>query len=238
MVPGIGTHVERYQAGGWGQRPQRVGRAAAAGAEAGVPGRAIVKLTSGSDGAMPSTCPRALQVEAKFGSSRSQSCSHWRSVLRPCRTAPTVSRTQKHPEGALGSLSCYSLQMVTERKKPLMTPLPTDAEAIERYALLDRVVRESTGAINELESALGMYVIGHHFGWRVLYLIHSKRTVKKYEEFLKIKVSEAFPEYGPDADRTNAYKISRAVSNFWKAVSGEEKPPFEIDKRGLTEKGT
>ena len=65
---------------------------------------------------------------------------------------------------------------------------------------------------------------------------HTK--IKKYEEILGIKVSEVFEPEGPDADRTNAFKIIKAVSNFWKTVSGEEKPPFVVDKRGMSDKGT
>lgn len=127
--------------------------------------------------------------------------------------------------------------MATKRPK---TPVvrPTPEEAAERYAMLDQVVWNFEGQLDELESALGMYMIGHHFGWKVLYMIHSKKTVKKYEDILGIKVSEAFPEVGPDAERTNALKIIKAVSNFWKTVSGEEKAPFAIDKRSTAAKGT
>lgn len=33
-------------------------------------------------------------------------------------------------------------------------------------------------------------MVGFHFGWKVLYLVHSKRTIKKYEAMLGIKVTE------------------------------------------------
>ena len=29
-----------------------------------------------------------------------------------------------------------------------------------------------------------MYMIGRHFGWKVLYLIHTKKTIAKYEGIL------------------------------------------------------
>ncbi|KQW76142.1 hypothetical protein ASC67_00205 [Methylibium sp. Root1272] len=78
-----------------------------------------------------------------------------------------------------------------------------------------------------------MYLLAHHLGWKVLYLVHSKKTIRKYEEILGIKLSEVFDEFGPDAERTNAYKIIKAVSNFWKLVSGDEKSPLELDKRQI-----
>ena len=78
-----------------------------------------------------------------------------------------------------------------------------------------------------------MYMLGFHFGWKVLYVIHSKRTIRKYEELLGITVRDTFDEFGPDADRTNALKVINTVSSFWKLVSGDEKPTIEIDKRTL-----
>ena len=129
--------------------------------------------------------------------------------------------------------------MAKKQPKPLATPIASPEEAQARYAFMDSVVRKmNEGQIDELESALGMYMLAHHFGWKVLYLIHSKRTIKKYEQILGIKLSEEFEPIGPDADRTNAFKIMNAVSNFWKAVSGEEKPDIDLDKRTLSAKGT
>ena len=80
-----------------------------------------------------------------------------------------------------------------------------------------------------------MYLLAHYFGWKVPYLLHSKRTVKKYEDLLGLKLSDHFPEYGQDADRTNAYQVIQSVSNFWKLVSGDEKPTVELDKRLMGE---
>lgn len=79
------------------------------------------------------------------------------------------------------------------------------------------------GQLNELESALGMLLMGHHFGWKVLYLIHSKKTVRKYEEILGIKIREIFPETGPSSYRSTGLALAMKASNFWKVVSGEDK---------------
>jgi len=114
------------------------------------------------------------------------------------------------------------------------TPLPTREQAIERYEFLDNVVRERKDIqLDELESALGMFVIGFHFGWKVLYVLHSKRTIRKYEQILGVNIRDVFDEFGPDADRTNAYKVIQAVSSFWKLVSGDEKSPIDVDKKAL-----
>jgi hypothetical protein len=81
------------------------------------------------------------------------------------------------------------------------------------------------GQLDELESALGMLLMGHHFGWKVLYLIHSKRTIRKYEDILGIKIREIFPEEGPSSYRSPALALAKKATNFWKVVSGEEKIP-------------
>ncbi len=113
------------------------------------------------------------------------------------------------------------------------TPAVTPEQAVERYAVIERAIRQKGYQIDELESAIGMYAIGFHFGWKVLHVVHSKKTIAKYEALLGINIREAFPEYGPDADRTNAHALIQTVSNFWKFVSGEEKPLLELDKRAL-----
>lgn len=87
----------------------------------------------------------------------------------------------------------------------------------------DNAIISFSGSIDELESALGMLRIGHHFGWRVLYIIHSKKTVRKYEEILDIKIRELFPETGASSARSLGLSLAIKASNFWKVVSGEEK---------------
>lgn len=125
--------------------------------------------------------------------------------------------------------------MPSSKSKPRKTPIATKEQAAERYALMDNAIRAGGYRIDELESALGMYMMGFHYGWKVLQLIHSKKTIKKYETLLGIKITEVFDEFGPDADRTNAYALIQAASNFWKLVSGDDKPALPIDKRELAE---
>ena len=89
--------------------------------------------------------------------------------------------------------------------------------------VVDEAIRNFRGNVDELTGALGMYMIGRHVGWRVLVLIHSKKTIIKYEDILGLKVREEFPEEGPDVDRSIGYALAKELSNFWKAVSGEQK---------------
>ncbi|MEZ5559155.1 MAG: hypothetical protein R3E86_11540 [Pseudomonadales bacterium] len=97
----------------------------------------------------------------------------------------------------------------------------------EREAMLLDIERKAFanfhGQTGELLSALGMLRLGDHFGWRPLVIMHSKRTIRKYEDILGISIREFFPEEGPSASRSRGFKVAKTFSNFWKAVSGDEK---------------
>ena len=122
--------------------------------------------------------------------------------------------------------------------------LPHDVKKEQSFAILTqkqieeieqiekRAIIQFTGALDELESALGMLRIGHHMGWKVLYMVHSKKTIRKYEEILDIKIRDIFPDEGPSASRSIGLSISKKFSNFWKVVSGEiEMTKDEKDNR-------
>lgn len=119
-------------------------------------------------------------------------------------------------------------------KRTGKTPPVTPEEAKRRHDVMDEAILNFTGIIDELEGALGMYMIGRHFGWKVLYLIHSKRTVAKYERILGIDVREEFEPETVDSKRSYGFKLSQTFSNFWKVVSGEEK----IDRTERKQLGT
>ena len=91
-------------------------------------------------------------------------------------------------------------------------------EDIEKNAIAN-----FSGQYDQLTTALGMLRLGDHVGWRVLYILHSKRTIRKYEEILDIKVREFFPEEDPSASRSLGYKVAKKHENFWKIVSGDVK---------------
>lgn len=116
-------------------------------------------------------------------------------------------------------------KLVPTRKVPLNERLAklTPDQASQLQEIEDKAIINFSGTLDELESALGMLRMGHHFGWRVLYLIHSKKTIRKYEEILDIKIRDLFPEEGPSAERSIGLALAKKASNFWKVVSGEIK---------------
>jgi hypothetical protein len=104
-------------------------------------------------------------------------------------------------------------------------PPATPVEAKASVDVIDDAIRRFEGNVDELEQAIGMYMVGRHVGWKVLVLVHNKRTIRKYEDILGINIREAFREEGLDAERSRAYRFASKLSNFWKAVSGDEPVP-------------
>lgn len=110
--------------------------------------------------------------------------------------------------------------MAKPRKTPAIPHVsPEEAQALLRK--LDESIVNFEGPFEELESAMGMLILGRLVGWKVLVLIHNKRTIRKYEDILGINIREVFPEEGPFAAKSVALETVKKLGNFWKAVNGE-----------------
>jgi predicted Rossmann-fold nucleotide-binding protein len=99
----------------------------------------------------------------------------------------------------------------------------SDAEKVAAFDKAAYAVASFSGSLEELEKAIGMLMIGYHFGWKVLLLVHSKRTIKKYETILDLDIKEFFPAEGRSAQRSIGLDIAKQIGNFWQVVSGDIK---------------
>jgi len=109
-------------------------------------------------------------------------------------------------------------------RKPVHIPPLSAKETQDIVKRIENATKDYVGTFDELESAIGMYMIGRLVGWRVLVLIHNKRTIRRYEEILGgIRIREIFPEEGPLAHKSVGLELVKKIGNFWKAVSGEIK---------------
>ncbi len=91
----------------------------------------------------------------------------------------------------------------------------------EYIQVIDKAFKDFSGDMSQLETAIGVLMIGRHLGWKPLLLIHDKKTLRRYEKILGVSFREIFPEVGPFAHKSIAWRLSQKVSNFWKAVSGD-----------------
>ncbi len=140
------------------------------------------------------------------------------------------------------SLAYKTIEAITEKivdvpkrktKEEVIAKL-TDEQHKQILDVQENAIAGFTGLLDELESALGMLVMGHHFGWKVLYLIHSKKTIRKYEEILGVKVRDIFPERGPSSYRSIGLNLADKFDNFWKVAGGDIKIP---DRRKVDYEG-
>jgi len=105
--------------------------------------------------------------------------------------------------------------------------LPEQVEQLRKIE--EEAIAEFRGDLCQLEAALGMLRMGHHFGWKVLYIIHSKKTVRNYEDILNIRIRDVFEETGPSSYRSIGFQIAQLYSNFWKVAGGDIKIPRRKD---------
>lgn len=92
----------------------------------------------------------------------------------------------------------------------------------EIFGVIDRAIDNFNGNLDELESAIGMLIVGRQYGWRVMMLIHSPNTIRKYCKLLGIQhLRELLPEVGVLAHRSTAWRLVEGTENFWKAVRGQ-----------------
>ena len=97
----------------------------------------------------------------------------------------------------------------------------TDLSNKKLIEITDAAIKKFRGNADELAKAVGMLAIARHYGWKVIYLIHTKRTIKKYEEILSVNIRELVPDEGKLANNSLAWMSAKKVGNFWKAVKGE-----------------
>ena len=107
-----------------------------------------------------------------------------------------------------------------KRPRPQVPPL-SDEDTQVLLKWIEDSVYEFRGSFEELESAVGMLMLGRFFGWKILVLIHNKRTIRKYEQILDIDIRKEFPEEGPFAAKSVGLNVTKKMQAFWKAVSGE-----------------
>ena len=96
--------------------------------------------------------------------------------------------------------------------------------------MIDKATADFKGDISELEAAIGLVFVTEHMGWKPMLLVHDPRTIKKYEDHLKVgnrdfsyRDPALFRPVGLKAKKLNAWNLVQKGLNFWRAVRGQEK---------------
>lgn len=86
---------------------------------------------------------------------------------------------------------------------------------------LDQGMRSYKGDLTQLERAIGAYLVGRKFGWKIMMLVHDRKTIAKYGEILGLNFQETLPAEGELASKSIGWAALKKVSSFWRAVKGE-----------------
>jgi len=87
-------------------------------------------------------------------------------------------------------------------------------------------IKDFKGMGPTLESALGALIIGQAFGWRILKLLHTPATYRRYEKILGIEFKKTCPEITELGKKKSVgYAITEKLGSFWAVVMGKRKVP-------------
>jgi len=89
----------------------------------------------------------------------------------------------------------------------------------EFLARLDARIRDFAGDLTKLEQAVSAVIVGRQFGWKVLLLVHDRKTTARYEETLDLDFRKELPAVGrwPESQAVGGGAEGRQL---WKAVKG------------------
>ena len=96
----------------------------------------------------------------------------------------------------------------------------------EHEKIILHSIKGFSGIGTTLESALGALILGHVFGWRVLKLLHTPSTYRRYEKALGIEFKDVCPEITELGKKKSVgYAITEKLGSFWAVVMGKRKVP-------------
>lgn len=93
----------------------------------------------------------------------------------------------------------------------------------EFQKLLEDTVKNYRGDGSVLLSALGALVLGYFYGWRVLSLVTSEKTYRKYQNAIGVIFKDVMPERGRYAHKSIGLAVVDKFENFWRVVKGQDK---------------
>jgi hypothetical protein len=66
----------------------------------------------------------------------------------------------------------------------------------EFFAICHRAYKGYKGDIRDLERAIGTLFVGRFTGWKPIYLMQDRKSLKKYESFLGIRFQDVLVDEG------------------------------------------
>jgi hypothetical protein len=95
---------------------------------------------------------------------------------------------------------------------------------------VDEVMKNFKGDIVELSNAIGALNVGRFYGWRVLRIIISNASYRKYQRILGLEFKTVLPETTDYSKKSAGYMLVMKAERFWDAVNNV----FKIDSKEKT----
>lgn len=83
------------------------------------------------------------------------------------------------------------------------------------------------GDLTDLAAALGALDLGRTYGWKVLRIIYSSVTYRKYQKILGLEFKLVLPETTDYSMRSAGFKLVTDSKKFWEVAKGH----FSIDSK-------
>lgn len=93
----------------------------------------------------------------------------------------------------------------------------------EERAKVVEAIQRFRGQATVLESALGALIVGQHYGWRVLKIVHGNQTYNKYQDILGLKFQDVCPPDTELSRKSVGFKVAGQLKAFWAVVRGDTK---------------
>lgn len=90
---------------------------------------------------------------------------------------------------------------------------------------LDNLKKTYKGDLTYLAAALGALDLGKIYGWKVLRIIYSSVTYRKYQKILGFEFKAVLPETTDYSMRSAGFKLVTDTKKFWEVAKGH----FSID---------
>lgn len=109
--------------------------------------------------------------------------------------------------------------------------LKTDEELLRIVIERLEMRPKDTGVcdLGVMEGAIGALFVGQRYGLRILRILHTTKTIRKYEQFLGVPLDQLLPQHGPLIDRSVAWGIAMAAKNatakYWDLVARKTSMP-------------
>lgn len=95
---------------------------------------------------------------------------------------------------------------------------------------VDSVMKDFKGDIVDLSNAIGALNVGRFYGWRVLRIVISNASYRKYQRILGLEFKNVLPETTSYSKKSAGYNLVVNAGKFWDAVNGV----FKMDSKEKT----